>query len=56
LANLPGAIRTADRAIVYDNSVNEHRKMLETEHGAITWAAIKQPGWVAAIRAALLDD
>jgi predicted ABC-type ATPase len=56
LANLPEAIRKADRAIVYDNSANEHRKMLETEHGAITWSASKQPGWVAAIRAALLAD
>jgi predicted ABC-type ATPase len=56
LANLPEAIRTADRAIVYDNSENEHRKMLQTEHGSITWSAAKQPRWVLAIRTALLAD
>jgi predicted ABC-type ATPase len=53
LANLPEAIRKADRAIVYDNSENEHRKMLETERGSIAWSRTEQPRWVTAIRSAL---
>jgi predicted ABC-type ATPase len=53
LTNLPEAIRIADRAIVYDNSASEHRKMLEAEHGSITWSTIQPPLWVAAIRSAL---
>ena len=53
LENLPAAIRIADRAIVYDNSENEHRKMLETERGSIIWSRTEQPRWVTAIRSAL---
>jgi predicted ABC-type ATPase len=50
LANLRLAVQIADRAIVYDNSENEHRKMIEIQHGVPTWNAPKQPPWVTAIR------
>jgi predicted ABC-type ATPase len=50
LGNLPVAIRVADRAVVYDNSENEHRKLLETEGSRITWSANKQPRWLGAIQ------
>ena len=50
LANLREAIRIADRAVVYDNSENEHRKMLEIHQGLLTWSAPNQPPWVTAIR------
>jgi predicted ABC-type ATPase len=49
LGNLPEAIRIADRAIIYDNSQNRHRKLLESENSRITWTANKQPQWSAAI-------
>jgi predicted ABC-type ATPase len=49
LANLPEAIRIADRAIVFDNSESAHRKMLETMHGSITWSTTTPPLWLAPI-------
>lgn len=53
LVNLLQAIRIADRAVVYDNSENEHRKMIEAEDGTVTWSARQRPSWVAAIRSGL---
>ncbi len=52
-ANLPEAIQIADRAIVFDNSGSGQRKMLETEHGSITWSTTKPPRWVTGILSAL---
>ena len=54
LANLPEAILVADRAILYDNSENEYRKILELQHDLIHWRATKEPQWVAVVRVALL--
>jgi predicted ABC-type ATPase len=54
LANLPEAIQIADRTIIYDNSEEERRRMLELEGGSIIWRALDEPHWIAEFRAALL--
>jgi len=53
LGNLPEAIQIADRAILYDNSEDERRRMLEAHQGSIVWIAANHPQWVDAIRGAL---
>jgi predicted ABC-type ATPase len=55
LANLPEAIRIADRAILYDNSENAHSKMLKFRQGRIVWRVAKLLPWADAVRAALLS-
>lgn len=50
LANLPQAIRIADRAILYDNSENAHSKMLELRQGRLVWSAAKPLPWASAVR------
>jgi predicted ABC-type ATPase len=53
LANLPEAIQIADRTIIYGNSEDERRKMLELQDGSVVWSAVEQPYWIAELRAAL---
>ena len=50
LANLPEAVRIADRAVLYDNSGDEYRRMLEARRGVVGWIAAKPVPWVAALR------
>lgn len=54
LANLPEAVRIADRTIIYDNSEGDWRKMLEVEGNSVAWRAVDQPDWIAKLEAALL--
>jgi predicted ABC-type ATPase len=53
LANVPEAIRIADRAAVYDNSGFAPTRVLEAHNGAITWRADRLPDWAAQILRAL---
>lgn len=53
LANLPEAIRIANRTILYDNSEHERRKVLEFRDGSIVWRASNEPEWITEVRAAL---
>jgi len=53
LANLPEAVRISDRAALFDNSGDEHRRMLEVRRGAVVWIAAKPVPWVTALRNAL---
>jgi predicted ABC-type ATPase len=53
LANLPEAIQIADQAIVYDNSEDGHRTMLEIRQGVTIWRATKPPQWIRDILNAL---
>jgi predicted ABC-type ATPase len=53
LANVPEAVRIADRAILYDNSGDEYRRMLEVRQGVAVWIAAKPVPWVTAVRDAL---
>jgi predicted ABC-type ATPase len=53
LANLPEALRIADRAILFDNSEGAHQKMLEVRQGRIVWSATKVLHWADSVRAAL---
>ena len=50
LANLPEAIRISDRAVVYDNSGDEYRRMLEVRGGVVVLIAAKPVPWVTALR------
>jgi predicted ABC-type ATPase len=49
LANVPEAIRIADKATVYDNSGSGPVLVLEAHNGAITWRADHLPEWVEQI-------
>jgi predicted ABC-type ATPase len=49
LANLPEAMRLADKATVYDNSGSEPIMVLEAHNGAITWRAEQMPAWAEEI-------
>jgi predicted ABC-type ATPase len=40
-ANLPEAVRISDRAVLYDNSGDEYRTMLEVRRGVVVWIAAK---------------
>ena len=53
LAHAPEAIRLSHVATVYDNSSDEHTKMLEVRDGVITWRAERHPQWVLDIERAL---
>ena len=53
LANLPEAVRIADRAVLYDNSGDEYRRMLEIRQGVAVWIAAKPVAWAAELRKAL---
>lgn len=53
LANLPDAVRISDRAVLYDNSGDEYRRMLEVRRGVVLWIAAKPVPWVTALRNAL---
>ncbi len=53
LANLPEAVRISDRAVLFDNSGDEYRRMLEVRQGAVVWIAAKPAPWVTALRDAL---
>jgi predicted ABC-type ATPase len=46
LANLTAAIHLPDRAILFDNSGTERRKIVEIEHATVIWRAEKEPFWV----------
>jgi predicted ABC-type ATPase len=50
LANLAEAVRIADRAVLYDNSGDEYRRMLEVRLGVVVWIAAKPVPWVTALR------
>jgi predicted ABC-type ATPase len=49
LQNLPGVLRQAHKAIVFDNSDEDLRKILETQAGAIVWRANNEPAWVTRV-------
>jgi predicted ABC-type ATPase len=51
LRNLPEAIRIADRALVWDNSGLELRRVLEARGGKIVWRAPKVPAWAECVLA-----
>ena len=53
LANLPKAVRISDRAILYDNSGDQYRRMLEVRRGGVVWIAERPVPWVTALRNAL---
>lgn len=53
LANLPEAVRISDRAVLYDNSGDEYRRMSEVRQGVVVWIAAKPAPWVTALRNAL---
>lgn len=53
LANLPDAVRISDRAVLYDNSGDEYRRMLEVRRGVVVRIAAKPLPWVTALRNAL---
>jgi predicted ABC-type ATPase len=53
LANVPEAVSIGDRAILYDNSGDEYRRMLEVRQGVAVWIAAKPVPWVTAVRDAL---
>ena len=53
LANLTATIHLADRAILFDNSGTEYRKIVEIERGLVLLHAEKEPTWAATVRAAL---
>lgn len=53
LANLPEAVRISDRAVLYDNSGDEYRRMSEVRQGVVVWIAVKPVPWVTALRNAL---
>ena len=53
LANLPEAVRISDRAILYDNSGDEYRRMLEVRRGVVVWITARPVLWVTALRNAL---
>jgi len=53
LANLPDAVRISDRAVLYDNSGDEYRRMLEVRGAVVVWIAAKPVPWVTALRNAL---
>jgi predicted ABC-type ATPase len=53
LANLPEAVRIAHRAVVYDNSGDEYRRMAEIRGGVVVWFAAKPVPWVTALRNAM---
>lgn len=56
LANLPETIQIADQTIIYDNSEDKWRRMLELQGGSIVWrAAVDEPEWIAQICATLLS-
>lgn len=46
LGNLPRALAIADRALVLDNSGHEHRRILETAAGRVTYLAERLPQWL----------
>jgi predicted ABC-type ATPase len=50
LADLPEALRITDRAVLYDNSGDEYRRMLEVRRGVVVWIAAKPAPWVTALR------
>ena len=50
LANLPEAVRIADRAALYDNSGDEYRRMMEVRQGVVFWIAAKPVPWVTNLR------
>jgi predicted ABC-type ATPase len=49
LANIPEVLKIANQGFVFDNSLNEPRKMLETDAGVIVWGATDQPSWVISL-------
>jgi predicted ABC-type ATPase len=49
LANIPEVLKIANRGFVFDNSLNEPRKMLETREGVMVWRATDLPSWVLSL-------
>ena len=49
LQNLPAALRLAHQGVVYDNSLSEPQKVLETREGVITWRSAHEPAWVTGV-------
>ncbi len=47
LANFPVALQLATRAVVYDNSDREWRKVLETQCGGVVWVSQRVPEWAS---------
>jgi predicted ABC-type ATPase len=47
LANVPGAIRSADIATFYDNSADKARLILIAKDGIVIWRAVPLPRWVS---------
>ncbi|HEY6392120.1 MAG TPA: AAA family ATPase [Bryobacteraceae bacterium] len=49
LQNLPAVLLQAHKAVVYDNSDDEPRKVLETQAGIIVWRADCETAWVTRV-------
>ena len=50
LQNLPDVLRRVRKGVVFENSDDEPRKVLETQAGVIVWRADTQTAWVTRLR------
>ena len=49
LANLASAFPIVDRVIVYDNSKDAPRRVLEAAKGVVYWRGTQYPDWVSSL-------
>ena len=50
LQNLPDVLRRAHKGVVFENSGDRPRKVLETQAGVIVWRADSETAWVTRLR------
>ena len=50
LQNLPDVLRRVHKGVVFENSDDRPRKVLETQAGVIVWRADSETAWVARLR------
>lgn len=49
LTNVADVVRIVDVAVLFDNTGRQHRMVLESKFGRITWQAASLPAWAAQI-------